>query len=253
MSTELNGYGPTAGDYMGGTGANLNQQHSYSGMGGGTGGANGSGGDHAGVTDSTRINITSTTAANSAMLTMCVNNLKVHEGFKNSMYKDTGGNITVGIGHLLATADMAAALPFTRTHTVSGHGTDITSEVSATKGDIVSAFNAYKTNSKNPPMNMHLSNDAVVNQCVKDVHDTIVGLKGIYSGFDGFPNSAKTALVDMGFNLGISRLTHEFPNFNSAVNKKDWNVAANESHRTGIGDSRNNDTKTQLQNAAKGK
>ena len=29
----------------------------------------------------------------------------------------------------------------------------------------------------------------------------------------------------------------EFPNFNAAVNRKDWTRAATESHRTGIGDS----------------
>jgi len=252
MSNELNGYGPTYGDYMGGSGANLNQQHNYGGS-GGTGGANGNGGAHEGVTDHTTINITSTANYNGVMMSMCVNNLKAHEGFKNAMYKDTAGNITVGIGHMIASADMAAAMPFTRTHTVHGHGSDMSSEVAATKGDIVSAFNAYKQNSATPPMNMHLSNDAVVNQCISDVQTTISGLKGLYHGFDGFPNSAKTALADMGFNLGISRLTNEFPNFNNAVNNQDWNGAANESHRTGIGDSRNNDTRIQLQNAANGK
>ncbi len=44
-------------------------------------------------------------------MSMCVNNLKAHEGFKNTMYKDSEGNITVGIGHLLSTPDMAASLP----------------------------------------------------------------------------------------------------------------------------------------------
>lgn len=78
-------------------------------------------------------------------------------------------------------------------------------------------------------------------------------MKGLYSGYDNFPNEGKTALVDMGFNLGINKLKSGFPNFNSAINRGDWNAAADESHRTGIGDKRNNDTKAQLQQAGKKK
>lgn len=229
--------------------------HSYDGNnqnygGGGTGGGNGGG--HDGVGDRSTISIATTHDYNGTMMSMCVNNLKNHEGFKNAMYKDTGGNITIGIGHMLATAAMAAALPFTRTHTTHGHGDDMETEVSVSKGDITAAYNAYKADSKNNPMGLHLSNNAIIGQCISDVQSTIGGLKGLYSGFDSFPNSAKTALVDMGFNLGIPRLRSEFPKFNSAVNSKDWNTAATESHRTGIGDSRNNDTKNQLQQAVHG-
>ncbi|MFV6584479.1 hypothetical protein ACNPHE_24885 [Klebsiella pneumoniae] len=78
-------------------------------------------------------------------------------------------------------------------------------------------------------------------------------MKGLYSGYDNFPNEGKTALVDMGFNLGINKLKSGFPNFNAAINRGDWTAAADESHRTGIGDKRNNDTKAQLQQAGKKK
>lgn len=92
--------------------------HSYDGNTGSSsygGGSGGNGGNrHEGITDKTTINIASTKDYNGTYMTMCVNNLKEHEGFKNSMYKDTAGNITVGIGHMLATAEMAAGLPFTR-------------------------------------------------------------------------------------------------------------------------------------------
>lgn len=222
-----------------------NSSSSYGGHSGGNGGNR-----HEGVSDKTKINIASTKDYNGAYMTMCVNNLKVHEGFKNTMYKDTAGNITVGIGHLLATAEMAAALPFTRTHTTHGHGDDMEHEVAVSKGDIISAFNSFKKDSTATPLNMHLSNDAVIGQCIKDVQATETGLRGLYAGYDHFPNEGKTALVDMGFNLGVPRLTKEFPKFNAAVNRGDWNGAANESHRTGIGESRNNDTKSQLQQAA---
>ena len=75
----------------------------------------------------------------------------------------------------------------------------------------------------------------------------------LISGFDAFPNSAKTALIDMGFNLGLPKLGRLFPKFNDAVNRKDWATAAEESHRTKIQDSRNVDTRNQLIAASQGK
>jgi hypothetical protein len=52
----------------------------------------------------------------------------------------------------------------------------------------------------------------------------------------------------MGFNLGIPALGKKFPNFNKAVNDKDWETAAIESHRelNQCGDQRNKDTAAQL-------
>jgi GH24 family phage-related lysozyme (muramidase) len=44
-------------------------------------------------------------------MSMCLNNLKDHEGSINTMYRDSKGNITVGIGHYLGSAEMAQALP----------------------------------------------------------------------------------------------------------------------------------------------
>ncbi|EBL5760677.1 hypothetical protein S520_22595 [Salmonella enterica subsp. enterica serovar Newport] len=181
-------------------------------------------------------------------MSMCVGNLKKHEGFKNVMYKDSEGNITIGIGHLLATPEMAAALPFSRTQTYHGHGDEMEREVSVSSGNVISAFNSFKVNSRNVP-DMHISNDTVIGQCIKDVQSTEVGLRGLYPGYDGFSNSRKTALVDMGFNIGIPKLTTVFPNFNAAVNRGDWATAAIESHRTGLDDSRNprnKDTHDQL-------
>lgn len=209
-------------------------------MGGGSG--NGNGGPTVG--ENTKITVQRTKYYSSEYMSMCVTNLKDHEGFKNSMYKDQDGNITVGIGHLLANADMAASLPFSHRHVTHGHGDDMEHEVSASKSDIKSAYDAYKKDSKSIPGNLHLSNDDVIGQCVKDVQVTESGLRGIYSGYDGFSNSRKTALVDMGFNLEIPKLKNIFTKFNDAVNRGDWDTAANGSHRTlnQRGDTRNRDT-----------
>lgn len=73
--------------------------------------------------------------------------------------------------------------------------------------------------------------------------------------YSGFPSGGASfcLFADMGFNLGIAKLKNDFPNFNAAINRGDWNGAADESHRTGIEGKRNNDTKAQLQQAGKKK
>ena len=69
-----------------------------------------------------------------------------------------------------------------------------------------------------------------------------------YPCYNDFSDPRKTALVDMGFNLGVPKLKKEFVKFNDAVNRGDWNAAADESHRTikQRGDKRNKDTYVQL-------
>lgn len=223
-----------------------------SGSGGYSVGGNG-GRNNNGVSDDTEIHLQSTNSYDGLYMAMCLNNLKAHEGFKNVMYKDQDGNITIGIGHLLSTPEMAEVLPFTRTAHFHAHGDDITKEVGISTGEIIGAFNAYKKDSSDVP-DMHISNDAVINQCISDVQEKESGLRGLYSDFDNFPEHAKVALVDMGFNLGIPRLKNEFPKFNAAVRAKDWNTAAIESHRNlnQRGDIRNKDTAEQFLQAAKG-
>ncbi|MGX2009448.1 glycoside hydrolase family protein, partial [Enterobacter asburiae] len=95
---------------------------------------------------------------------------------------------------------------------------------------------------------IHLSNADVIGQCIKDVQTTETGLRSLYPGYNDFSDPRKTALVDMGFNLGVPKLKKEFVKFNDAVNRGDWNAAADESHRTikQRGDKRNKDTYDQL-------
>ncbi len=63
-----------------------------------------------------------------------------------------------------------------------------------------------------------------------------------------FFKSTKNSIGRYGFNLGIPTLKSKFPKFNDAVNRGDWNVAADESHRdlNQRGDKRNKDTADQL-------
>ncbi|MBK0018990.1 hypothetical protein [Kosakonia sp. S42] len=92
----------------------------------------------------------------------------------------------------------------------------------------------------------HLSDQAMVADSMNQLKKDRATLRNMYKDFDNFLQPAKTALHDMLYNLGEGKLYSEFPNFNAAVNRKDWAEAATESHRTGIGDSRNKDTHNQF-------
>lgn len=183
-------------------------------------------------------------------LTNVVNNLIIHEGALNTMYVDTQGHVTVGIGHMLESAAAGYNLGFTKTHHISrGHGDSEDVEETASHSDIDAAFNAAKTHTYS---NVHLSDQKMLADCVNRVEADRAALRAEYSNFDHFPQSAKTALHDMAYNLGMGNLKSKFPNFNAAVNRQDWATAAAESHRVGIGDGRNKDTYDQFMNAASG-
>lgn len=202
------------------------------------------------ITGKHPITVYATKDIGQADITAVVNNLILHEGARNSMYVDTAGNVTVGIGHMLPNAAAGYNLGFTKTHHISrGHGDSEDVEQTASHSDIDAAFNAAKTHTYS---NVHLSDQAMIADCVGIVERDRATLRNMYSDFDHFPQSAKTALHDMLYNLGEGKLKSEFPNFNAAVNRKDWPTAATESHRTGIGDSRNKDTHDQFTNAVKG-
>ena len=220
--------------------------------GGGNGGKGGKGGNGSLstapsfglVTARHPITVPGTSDINSGDISSVINNLIIHEGARNSMYLDTANNVTVGIGRMLPNAQAGYGLGFTKTQTIShGHGDSEDVEVSASHGDIDKAFNNTKEKKGSA---IRLSDQAMVKDAVNQVENDRATLRKMYNDFNSFPQPAKTALHDMLYNLGEGKLRSGFPNFNAAVNRKDWAVAATESHRTGIGDSRNNDTHAQF-------
>ena len=52
------------------------------------------------------------------------------------------------------------------------------------------------------------------------------------------------------YNLGASGIENKFPSFTAAIKARDWQKAADESHRTGISGTRNDYVKDLLEKAA---
>ncbi|CAI1920866.1 lysozyme family protein [Serratia proteamaculans] len=239
----------------------------FGGNGGGGSGNNGSNGGNQSGTGaySGRFNIGSFSAdapsLNNSELTDIFNNTLRWEGLSHNMYADTLGNVTIGIGSLLSTPEAATRLGFKNRRVTRGHGDELVGYVSASDADIRSGYQRVKDVFNNKSLNQRqkvaewsgsamVLNDAEIGSlAVKHINSDRTALRGLYAGFDSFPQSAKVALHDMAYNMGISRLRTNFPRFNDAVNRRDWAAAAAESHRTVIGDDRNNATRDQLLNA----
>jgi GH24 family phage-related lysozyme (muramidase) len=168
------------------------------------------------------------------------NKLENYEGRVENMYLDTRGNVTVGVGHLLSTADDAKQLAFKVAKT----------QLAATEKQIIDEFNTIKAlpygkkyiaswYKRSATLQLPDSAmDEITNQHISSFEGE---LKRIYGAteFSAYPKNVKLALFDMIFNLGMTSLKNTFLNFNKHIKANDYAKAAMECSRTGIQDERN--------------
>ena len=157
--------------------------------------------------------------------------LSAHEGRKAWMYPDTANNVTVGVGHLLATAGAALQLGFS----------DARGEA-AMEDDVTNGWNYVKTSNQEYKL-LTLTDSQIDNLLMGDVACFYHVLIQTFPAFETYPEPAQLALYDMVFNLGSFRA---FPRFGAAVLNRNWASAAAECQREGIGAARNQDTKNQF-------
>jgi len=180
--------------------------------------------------------------------------LKEFEGVFSYMYLDTTGNVTVGVGNLLANAAAAQKLAFVRRADPSAKppvlaGPAMADEIKA-DFDNVNKQPAGKLASYYRQFTKLDLPDSVIDSLLKSrVQEFTTTLCATFPDFNSYPAEACAAIFDMAFNLGIMKLTSQFPTFCKAVKAKDWATASKESTRGGIGDARNNWTKAQLDKA----
>jgi hypothetical protein len=93
--------------------------------------------------------------------------------------------------------------------------------------------------------------DSVIDSLLNSrVVEFTTGIRAAFPDYDSYPDEACAAIFDMAFNLGLGKLTSEFPHFCRAVKATDWATAAMQCKRNGIGASRNDWTQAQFQAAA---
>ena len=188
------------------------------------------------------------------------------EGNKPFMYLCSAGYVTTGIGNKLANAQEAIALPWQ--HKATG--------LPATPPEIRTAFERVQTmtsefrredaKAHNPFGPQHYEKvsdlvlpDGAASQLAVDrlEKDFLKGLRGLFPGFDGYPQPAQRALVDMAYTLGVRGLETKFPSFVAACRDGNFAEAAEQSERKlkanggRKGDARNVATRNLLLEAAR--
>jgi GH24 family phage-related lysozyme (muramidase) len=172
------------------------------------------------------------------------------EGVIPYMYLDTGGNVTVGVGHLLSDRAAAGGLSFV----------DKLSDVLA---DEIQKSAEWLTVSELEPGHAagYYAASTKLMLRVSDIDSLLRGdltvvegqLRGQFPDYDTYPQQAQAGLIDMGFNLGVHKLISKFPIFVGAVRDKNWATAAAECHRKApISDERNDAVKQLFLDAAGG-
>jgi GH24 family phage-related lysozyme (muramidase) len=173
--------------------------------------------------------------------------LKTHEGCVSYMYLDTEGHVTIGVGHMIACCGDAEQLKFVLRQAGMG----------ATAAEIAHDFNQVTQQQKAKLFThykqftmLDMPADAIEALLDADIAEKEAGVRQRFRGYDTYPPEAKTALLDMAFNLGVAGLASKFPRLKAAAEAGDWNSCAAQCERKGIQESRNLWTKQQFQRAS---
>ena len=146
--------------------------------------------------------------------------LESFEGRISHMYKCTGGEVTIGIGHAIATVSDAPALSWTidgRPATDAEIQADYARVQAAEKGLVAKAY---------APLTQCRMADADIDAlAAADVARFEASLAAELPNWNTYPPTAQAALFDMGFNLGIGGLK-KFTHLLAAVDAGQWDVAA---------------------------
>ena len=150
------------------------------------------------------------------------------EGKIPHMYRCTGGEVTVGVGHAIQTPQEAGALKFNKSAALAAQDWDRVN--AAEKGHPAKSYEALCA--------CRMDDAEIAKLCDADITVFEAQLKKSLPKWDSYPDLAQQALFDMGYNLGVAGLM-KFHNMLAAVDRGDGEEAAKQSHRKGIQESRN--------------
>lgn len=175
-----------------------------------------------------------------------VTELRRWEGVVPWMYLDTRGYVTIGVGNMVPTVEAACGLA------LWNHA----AERRASTSEIVRSFVAVQSmRAAMPADNYRLTPrlelpaediDVLLRQRIGG--EFLPGLEKLFPGFGGFPGPARSALMDMAFNLGLGRDAtadhpatglRQFSRLRAAVAARDWARASGECRRSSSRTERN--------------
>ncbi len=179
--------------------------------------------------------------------------IKIHEGdISQTPYLDTTGNVTIGIGHKVTDAEAMVKLPL-----VNPLGHDISDDMKRQAyHEIYELRNKpeYKNrvNGSFPnPYKVKLPDAEAVRMAKEYINNELPLVQDKFNDFDTLHPKAQTAIMDIQYNIGNKNFSKEkWPKFYTAIDQRDYDTAAAESHRKDVGIERNKEVKRLLLEAA---
>ena len=160
--------------------------------------------------------------------------LQQFEGSVPWMYRDTRGNVTVGVGLMLAELAAAQRLPF------------LLGDRPASASEIAVEFHRVDHLPMGRPSLFYrreggpeLAQETIAHLLRGVLLEFEAALRERIAGYDGLPDGAKMALLDMAYNLGPAALLREYPKLLQAIANGAWAQAATCCSRLGPGAARN--------------
>ncbi len=160
--------------------------------------------------------------------------LESFEGSIPWMYRDTVGRVTVGVGVMLPNAVAAVALPF-----AVGKQPASETEIAAEFARVQTLPMGRAAHFYQKEGGMELAQGEIDSLLQRVVLRFETQLRAQIAGYDGFPDQAKMALLDMAYNLGPEGLLKNFPKLIQAAEAGNWKQAAAQCFRHGPGAARN--------------
>lgn len=167
--------------------------------------------------------------------------LKKFGGSTAYMYRCSGGEVTVGVGHAIFDAALAAELPWTVAPAPAVIDADFARVAAADKGLVAKRYENLTE--------CRLSAESVDDLLLSDIDAFEKNLTARLPAWRSYPEPARQALFDMAYNLAAGGLL-EFHKLLAACASGAWETAATECRRGGIGDARNRETAALFRQAA---
>lgn len=156
------------------------------------------------------------------------------EGETDFMYLDTEGRVTVGIGFMMPNEEAAVSFPFLDFDDNPASAEQKRAEwrkINAlAKGHVASWYE--------DSTELYLPDDFISSHLRTLFAVNFTELNRIFPEYGDYPSAARIALQDMIYNLGMTKFNN-FVKLKAAVNRRDWEAAAGESHRKIRDESRN--------------
>lgn len=156
------------------------------------------------------------------------------EGETDFMYLDTEGRVTVGVGFMMPNEEAAVSFPFLDFDDNPASAEQKRAEwrkINAlAKGHVASWYE--------DSTELYLPDDFISSHLRTLFAVNFTELNRIFPEYGDYPSAARIALQDMIYNLGMTNFNN-FVKLKAAVNRRDWEAAAGESHRKIRDESRN--------------